>query len=180
MQPIRPFPKKEETDSIHASENRNLKKAFKILLKIIASITIAIIGLFLLLLLMMIPHPPKPTVKELENACGVHFPPFQVISKERITGNRDNYTYKIQFKDGLDQKTIDQIEFLCNSGELIYNDVYGDHNPWTKENGIYKFRIDGMFDDMSKSYFPPSGARWFYLTLNPKSNAMTLEYGMFD
>ena len=156
-----------------------MKKGFKILLKTIALISIVIIGFFLLLLLIVMPHPPKPTVKQLENACGVHFPPFRIISKELNTGNRDNYTYKIQFKDGLDQKTIDQIEALCDSGEFVYNDIHGDKNPWTKQNGIYNFGIDAMFD-ISKSYIPPSGCRWFYLTLNPESSMMTLEYGMFD
>ena len=144
-----------------------------------SSIPIVIIGFIILCLLMVMPHSPKPTVKQLERACGVHFPPFQIIEKEINTGNRDNYTYKIQFNDGLDQRTINQIDSLCKFGEILYNDLEGDKNPWTKQKGIYKFSIDEMFD-ISESYRLPSSCRWLYLTLDPKTSVMTLEYGMND
>lgn len=159
-----------------------MKKILKLFLKIIGISAISIISLTLLADLwftIFIGPRPSPNIKQLENACGVHFPPFRVIEKDSGAGSHMNYFYTVRFKQPLGEDVINRIEYLCKYGEKLDIDGCGVlRNPWESDNGHYSFGIDEMFD--RGSYVLPRGCRIMDIILSDDFDIMYVNYMMYD
>lgn len=120
---------------------------------------------------------PKPSVKQLEKVCGIHFPAFVIVEKEESTGSHANFIYTVHFKKTLGQDVVDQIEYQCKYGEMLDSET-NDQMPWTKNGKDYSFHIDSMFDSGPSTF--PWNCRSISINIDKESEVMTIHYMMDD
>jgi len=157
-----------------------MKKLLSILLKTLSAVLLAIVALVVgFFLLMNSMHNVKPSVKQLEEACGVRFPAFSIEDKEVSVGSCYNYDYTVKFKKKPGPEVFDRIEYLCKNGNVIEDDITGIiHNPWSGSNGQYRFSIDDS--DNHAGYRLPFNVRWMSLSLSKDLDLMQIHYSLDD
>ena len=124
-------------------------------------------------------HTVKPSVKQLEKACGVKFPAFTIEEKDVNVGSCYNYDYTVRFKKKPGAEVFDRIEYLCKNGEVIEEYVTVNiYNPWTGSNGNYSFSI--YDSDYHAGYQFPFNVRWMSLMVSKESDLMYIRYSLDD
>lgn len=157
-----------------------MKKVVRFILKSISILALSfvamVLGLFILLYSM---HTVRPSVSQLEKACGVRFPSFTITDKEVNVGNCFNYEYTVTFRKSPGPEVWERIEYLCEHGKTIYDFETGEsYNPWSRHGGNYVFSIENA-DDHGGYHFPPN-VRWMTLRLSKDSDAMYIRYSLDD
>lgn len=157
-----------------------MKKIVRFILKSISilamSLVALVLGLFMLLYSM---HTVRPSVSQLEKACGVRFPAFTIDNKEMGVGSSYNYEYTVTFRKSPGPEVWERIEYLCEHGNTIYVFETGEsYNPWSRHGGNYVFSIENA-DDHGGYHFPPN-VRWMTLRLSKDSDAMYIRYSLDD
>lgn len=157
-----------------------MKKLFKLLFKILSGIALAFVALIVgSLLLVNRMHTVKPSVRQLEKACGVRFPPFKVVNKELNIGSCHNNDYTVRFKKKPSSEVFDRIEYLCKNGNVIEDSLTGKiENPWNGGHGHYVFSIQDS--DNHAGYHFPFNVRWMTIRVSKDSDLMYIRYSLDD
>ena len=157
-----------------------MKKVIKVAIKVVSGLIISFVALFVgLILLVNESHTVKPSVKQLEKACGVRFPSFSIIDKELSIGSCHNYEYTVRFKKGPGDDVFERIEYLCKYGDVIEDPLSGKiENPWYGGNGHYVFSIHNSDDHAGYQF--PFNVRWMTVRVNRDSDLMYISYSLDD
>ena len=157
-----------------------MKKLIKVLLKIISGIVIAFVVMIVgLCILNNAMHTVKPSVRQLEKACGVKYPAFSIVNKELSIGSCHNYEYTVKFKKMPGKEVFDRIEYLCKNGNVIEDPLTGKiENPWNGGNGHYVFSIQNS--DNHAGYHFPFNVRWMTIRVGKDSDLMYISYSLDD
>ena len=116
---------------------------------------------------------PKPSKHQLEKSCGVKFPSFSsTIDQTAIEGH---ISYVVKFNGTLSQKVVEQINYLCQNGELLDDDFIGLYNPWTLNDGCYTFYLDNVLYN-SDTYTLPLSCRSIRIKVDKSLDGMHITY----